>query len=57
MQGQLVEIPGVITAAPSLAEARDALVDALHEYVAPFLEPERGTPGAESVRVDIALSR
>jgi predicted RNase H-like HicB family nuclease len=37
-QGRIVEIPGVITAAPSRDEARKLLRDALREYLASFME-------------------
>ena len=33
IQAQLVEIPGVITAAPTLDEAKELLADALREYL------------------------
>ena len=32
-QARLEELPGVITAAPSPEEAKDMLIDALHEYL------------------------
>jgi hypothetical protein len=34
VRGQLVELPGVITAAPNLKEARSSIRDALVEYLA-----------------------
>jgi hypothetical protein len=37
-QGRLLEVPGVITAAPTQAEAEDLLLDALREYVLSFAE-------------------
>lgn len=42
VQAQLRELPQVVTCAPTEAEARAAVVDALREYVASFT-----TPGAE----------
>lgn len=39
VQARLVEIPGVITAAPTQAEVQDLLVDALREYLLSFTEP------------------
>ena len=32
-QARIAEIPGVITAAPTLSEAKELLVDALREYL------------------------
>jgi predicted RNase H-like HicB family nuclease len=34
IRGQLLELPGVITAAPNLKEARSSIRDALAEYLA-----------------------
>lgn len=39
VHGRVAELPGVITAAPTLAEAKTNLVDALHEYLASLAEP------------------
>lgn len=39
-QASLVEIPGVITAAPTRGEAREMLLDALREFLLSF-GPER----------------
>jgi predicted RNase H-like HicB family nuclease len=48
-QGRLVELPGVITAAPTLAEAKTMLRDALVQYLASFdSAPDATTPGAET---------
>jgi predicted RNase H-like HicB family nuclease len=33
IQARIAELPGVITAAPTLEEAKDLLVDALREYL------------------------
>lgn len=38
VQGRIAELPGVITAAPTMAEAKASLVDALHEYLAALAE-------------------
>ena len=38
-QARLVELPGVITAAPSLDEAKESLVDALREYLLTLSQP------------------
>lgn len=39
IQGQLIELPGVITAAPTMAEAQNMIVDALAEYLKSFAVP------------------
>lgn len=44
VQGQLKDLPGVITAAPSLNEAKDMLADALREYLLSL----GGTEGVET---------
>lgn len=38
-QAQLQELPGVVTCAPTQEEAREAVVDALREYLASFTQP------------------
>lgn len=38
VSAHLAEIPGVITAAPSRAEAEDMLLDALREYLLSFTD-------------------
>jgi predicted RNase H-like HicB family nuclease len=47
-QAGLRELPGVITAAPSLEEARDMLMDALREFLLSFGEnlPAAAAPPA-----------
>ena len=37
---QVRELPAVVTAAPTEAEARELIVDALREYLASFTEPD-----------------
>jgi predicted RNase H-like HicB family nuclease len=37
-QGRLLEVPGVITAAPTRTEAEDLLLDALREYLLSLAE-------------------
>lgn len=39
VQARVAELPGVITAAPTMAEAKSNLLDALHEYLASLAEP------------------
>jgi predicted RNase H-like HicB family nuclease len=56
-QGRLVELPGVITAAPTLAEAKEGLRDALAEYLASFdSTPDVNTPGAESEELLLTIA-
>ncbi len=55
-QGHLVELPGVITAAPTLAEAKEMLRDALAEYLASFdLAPDASAPGAKSEELELTI--
>jgi predicted RNase H-like HicB family nuclease len=50
IQAHLAELPGVITAAPTQAEAKELLADALREYLLALGEAEAapGTPAAGS---------
>jgi len=43
-QARIAELPGVITAAPTRAEAKDMVLDALREYLLSFTEapPDHG---------------
>ncbi len=57
-QAHLEELPGVITAAPSRAEAKEMLADALREYLASLAEDaERAPdqPGATREALRLAL--
>jgi predicted RNase H-like HicB family nuclease len=57
IQGRLVELPGVITAAPTLAEAKEMLRDALAEYLASFdSAPDTNAPGAESEELLLTIA-
>jgi hypothetical protein len=47
-QAQLRELPSVITCAPSAPEAREAVVDALREYLASFTQPAVEPPAAST---------
>jgi predicted RNase H-like HicB family nuclease len=51
----LVELPGVITAAPSLKEARSSIRDALAEYLAAYEEPPAPS-GGEVERIMLELA-
>jgi predicted RNase H-like HicB family nuclease len=57
IQGRLVELPGVITAAPTLAEAKEMLRDALVEYLASFdSAPTASAPGAETEELLLTIA-
>ncbi len=51
-QARIAELPGVITAAPTRAEAKDMVLDALREYLLSFTEE----PPAEGEREPVALT-
>jgi predicted RNase H-like HicB family nuclease len=54
VQARIEELPGVITAAPTSAEAREMLVDALVEYLASFAgEAPADAPGARRETLDL----
>lgn len=59
IQGRIIQVPGVITAAPTLAEARANIVDALLEYLASLAEPSDeplDTPDSElRERLDVVI--
>lgn len=44
VQARIAELPAVITAAPTLAEAKELLVDALREYLLSLAEPPAPQP-------------
>lgn len=49
VQARVAELPGVITAAPTLSEAKDLLLDAVREYLL-SLHPEPIEPVTGAVR-------
>ena len=51
-QARIAELPGVTTAAPTRAEAKDMVLDALREYLLSFTEE----PAGEGEREPIALT-
>lgn len=61
-QARIRELPGVITAAPTLEEAKDLLADALREYLlslmeSPTAQPPNGTtPHARQEPREIVIS-
>jgi predicted RNase H-like HicB family nuclease len=50
------ELPGVITCAPTLEEARELIRDALDEWLAALTSEERATVGSEATRETLTLS-
>lgn len=55
-QGRIAELPAVITAAPSLAEAKALLRDALAEYLASLQSPDSGSSSPGSNREELELT-
>jgi predicted RNase H-like HicB family nuclease len=56
-RGRIAEMPGVITAAPTLTEAKQMLRDALAEYLSSFDSPPVATgPGAESEELELTIA-
>jgi predicted RNase H-like HicB family nuclease len=51
-QARIAELPGVITAAPTRAEAKDMVLDALREYLLSFTEE----PPDDGEREPVALT-
>ena len=59
VQARIREMPGVITAAPTRAEAEDMLLDALREFLLSFRsegDGDEGAAGHEVQSVHIVLS-
>lgn len=59
IQARLLELPGVITAAPSQAEAEDLLLDALQEYLMSLQEesvPSQRQSSENERKVELAIS-
>lgn len=52
VQARVAELPGVITVAPTLAEAKDLLLDAVREYLI-SLRQEPPEPTAASARQEL----
>jgi predicted RNase H-like HicB family nuclease len=50
------ELPGVITCAPTLDEARTVVRDALDEWLQALTSAERATFGADATRETLTLS-
>lgn len=49
-QARIAELPAVVTAAPTLEEARELLLDALREYLLSFGDQENPLPIQDSAR-------
>lgn len=58
VQAQLAELPGVITVAPTRAEAGEYLLDALHEYLLSLQQPTPTTAldSADRESIEVAIS-
>jgi predicted RNase H-like HicB family nuclease len=52
VQATVAELPGVITVGPTLAEARELLLDAVREYLL-SLHPEPAAPVRETARREV----
>ena len=56
IRATIEELPGVITCAPSLDEARELVRDALDEWLAALTTAERAAVGADATREILTLS-
>lgn len=56
VQARLVEIPAVVTAAPTRPAATEALLDALAEYLRSFAEEPAPPAGGTPVHVTITAA-
>ncbi len=56
VQARIAELPGVITVAPTIDEAKADLIDALHEYLASLAEPlDDNDASASAIRESVDL--
>jgi predicted RNase H-like HicB family nuclease len=56
IQGKIAELPAVITAAPTLEEAKEMLWDALTEYfISLQSSPESGSPDASREELELTI--
>lgn len=56
VQGRIAELPAVITAAPTLTEAKEMLRDALTEYLASLQSsPQSDAPGADREELELTI--
>lgn len=59
VQARIRELPGVITAAPTMAAATEMLEDALREYIAAQMQPDQDAPlgeGAQETLIEVSIS-
>lgn len=56
MRATIEELPGVITCAPTLEEARELIRDALAEWLAALTTTERAAIGSDATRETLTLS-
>lgn len=56
VRATIEELPGVITCAPTMEEARELIRDALDEWLAALTSAERATIGAGATRETLILS-
>jgi predicted RNase H-like HicB family nuclease len=56
VRAAIEELPGVITAAPMLDEARRLIRDALNEWLAALTTAERAAVSADALRGTLTLS-
>jgi predicted RNase H-like HicB family nuclease len=56
VRATIEELPGVITCAPTLDEARELVQDALDEWLASLTTPERAAIGSQATRETLTLS-
>jgi predicted RNase H-like HicB family nuclease len=56
VRATIEELPGVITCAPTLEEARGLIRDALDEWLAALTSEERATVGSQATRETLTLS-
>jgi hypothetical protein len=55
-QATIAELPSVITAAPSRGEAKELVVDALHEFLRSLERAPDVAPGADSEPVELLIT-
>lgn len=55
-QATIAELPSVITAAPSRGEAKELVVDALHEFLRSLEREPDVAPGADSEPVELLIT-
>jgi len=58
VQAQLAELPGVLTVAPSRAEAAEYLLDAMQEYLRSLQQADAGANSGDAERqsVEVAIT-